>query len=1642
MGAVTAAQVATYIYYAVVVASAVYSYKQQSKMKKNAKAAAEARKGFQLVVEGAVEAVPIVYGRAMLGGTRVYHNTNSSFKYTTPNCDKVFETGGGTIVSGGDFSYVTVGGTINQIYSGVSGISLTGNINGAKNEFLFYQQVLCQGPINGVYDILIDNSFDFDEPSIGNSTARYVYKGGSFVNDKQQLAALRIDCHYNGGYDAVMAANFGDRKSADFPGLAYMSVAVRLDRDEPQFQAVPMIQSYIEGRKVKAVIRSGSPGSYTYALSETLAYSNNPSLCLLDYLLDPRCGKGLSATELDLESFHNAVGVCDTVVQEDVSVSGKIWQPIDNDRHVTTRDLPLYECNVIIDTAKPVRENVEAILSTMGDARLIWSQGRYKLIVQYPLSNAAIQLADTITDDDILHDKPVEVAYPSAAQRLNSATIRFFNEAENFKEDSVTWPPKKTESFKRGVGGKRYQPVGGWATNINAGVFYNSYGVWDGGTTFTDVTYKFVPKETGLYSYQVAGDDSVTFYVNGAVINSSTYWQTIKSGTVALTANTVVTIRLTGADTEADRAVAATLVSPSGVQEWTTRSETYASFQDINTSDVLYQSYLTEDNGVQLENSMFAEGITDYYHALAKAEEIVRMSRSAVTIKFEYVLRNKFLEPGDIIKIDSETLHLGDASDLFVKVDDVKIKEGMTCEITGARFDYTQLAWSEKDSEFSKPGNLYTFGLTAPSFLTYTQGVNALKGSPGTLDWGLSPEPNLNGYILYFHEFQDMDAGNRPIFREIGRAVAPPFYVPNLGSKVGVFGVAAWAGAMKSQITATSKTIVDQIDSELYPPTVDDLTATIYGDFGQSVSLTWTVPTVRDNSIPYMDHKLTRVYRAIDTLPGALSWVLIGETTGDTFVDTSPIYGDLVYGVLLISQRDLESPHSNYEQISIDAGGINSQTALMFAYKRATSTPANNPGDVTYTFAEKKITTPATDALANGWTKTVPSGSDPLYVVAATAYNSTATDSLLAAEWSSPQLMAQSAPKTASVFIYQRTATNSAPSITNDGTPATYNFDTGALTGLPAGWSSTIPVSANKYLWVSQATAISYTSSDTVADTELSSPRLLAQNGDSSLLYIAKAVPEVIKRLQTGAYTPNSIVFEIYTVSGEDPPAATAAYFSFYKGTGSTSYSWGSPINGFGNNYSGQSNLASNLDPTHTALKFEVYLDAGRTQLMDTITVPILNDGLDAYSGYLTNESVTLPCDSAGNVIGSIATMTAGIFKVFKGATDITATMTFGRTATNCAAGIPDASGNYSVTAISADSAFVDYTATLGAVTITKRLSLAKAKTGTTGNTGTSNHRVYRAAATLPPTPGNTTSGGTPSLWSPDPIPVGDIPTGQAQWQSDGTTAAGGTTTVWSTPYLSYLKVGSLEVVSNVVAGGIQIQTGGKIYAGKVASNTTGASTAGFFLGNEGGVAKFTVGDDNLRRALLWDGTDLTLRVDGASGLKIVNMASGSPVALGGLFAQTVFTFPATVLASATGTGTVNRVALASTNGAGTGYAFYSASPVGGNSTEFSVASVATGGATTLRGLNVTDTYIGSDTTSGATNLILYAGSGGTEGQIKMTRGGVNHTVLGAIDNGVGAGAAVTVTNVPAGRGTTLKWAKVPVPTSWDPSGFIYMSYV
>lgn len=287
-----------------------------------------------------------------------------------------------------------------------------------------------------------------------------------------------VHFYANGGTpDPLMTATDAGRTDSKFIDVSYATSAFFYDRESPKYNggSAPKTQFFIEGLKIKSII--GGKGSRS--LSTTKSYSNNPALCLLDYLLSPIYGKGLQLSEIDLESFYQAAKICDRVVRPDVPLEGAIWRTKGG-----KRDVKIYECNLALSSADSMRKNIETLLETMNDAELLWVGGVYKLSVKYPMiyidypepsfaMDDVVQVAEVdgtdslyrslidgnsayptvgaswesaingiLTDADIIREGETSTSWPNASTKYNYCTVRFLNEAKDFEEDSVYWPPK------------------------------------------------------------------------------------------------------------------------------------------------------------------------------------------------------------------------------------------------------------------------------------------------------------------------------------------------------------------------------------------------------------------------------------------------------------------------------------------------------------------------------------------------------------------------------------------------------------------------------------------------------------------------------------------------------------------------------------------------------------------------------------------------------------------------------------------------------------------------------------------------------------------------------------------------------------------------------------------------------------------------------------------------------------------------------------------------------------------------------------------------------------------------------------------------------------------------------------------------
>lgn len=181
----------------------------------------------------------------------------------------------------------------------LGGLEVYVQASGEKNAFLNYVLLWCDGPCEEVEKILFDGvalSISYDMDGIGTAGGRY----NGLVKVKHRLGGSDND-------DAVTDMSFPNWGATDLLlGICYS--LVRLTYDDGVFASgVPGISAVVKGKNDVRDPRD-----------DTFGYTENPILCLNDYLTLSRLGPGIDySTRVSIDEFIDAANVCD----EDVALS-------------------------------------------------------------------------------------------------------------------------------------------------------------------------------------------------------------------------------------------------------------------------------------------------------------------------------------------------------------------------------------------------------------------------------------------------------------------------------------------------------------------------------------------------------------------------------------------------------------------------------------------------------------------------------------------------------------------------------------------------------------------------------------------------------------------------------------------------------------------------------------------------------------------------------------------------------------------------------------------------------------------------------------------------------------------------------------------------------------------------------------------------------------------------------------------------------------------------------------------------------------------------------------------------------------------------------------------------------------------------
>ena len=200
---------------------------------------------------------------------------------------------------------------------------------------------------------------------------------------------------------------------------------------------------------------------------------------------------------------------------------------------------------------------------------------------------------------------------------------------------------------------------------------------------------------------------------------------------------------------------------------------------------------------------------------------------------------------------------------------------------------------------------------------------------------------------------------------------------------------------------------------------------------------------------------------------------------------------------------------------------------------------------------------------------------------------------------------------TASVHLYQRNNTGTAPSVPTD--TLTYTFATALLSGGSlSGWTQSVPDSAGgKYLFITTAAAVSSTDTATVAPSGWSTVRIFAQDGASGTNAISAYLTK--ESVQLSAYANGTVVSY----------APAAGSFKVFSGTVDVS------------TFFTLSTLSNPQALTVTYSSQNYSITGGFDNNEDTATLGIRATGTGVYAGLLIDKLVSLSKAKGGYEIVS-----------------------------------------------------------------------------------------------------------------------------------------------------------------------------------------------------------------------------------------------------------------------------------------------------------------------------------------------------------------------------------------------------------------------
>ena len=381
-------------------------------------------------------------------------------------------------------------GSVEQIpvvygYRRIAGVITFATTGGEKNKYLWVCYTMCEGPVEGLVKVYIDDwDLDTDNPgaAAGNTVpaylnanvsedktankpvnitwgkyknrARLFFSKGEYYTSPSSITVNNYVLGAGGVFEGVPTGDNGYKEQMVHNGLCTIWARYEWNpgEDNPFTGSIPLLHIELLGRKVTPLYTQSniastnnlydtkvtSTESGSYGTNER--YSTNPVEILLDYLRNPRYGKGLNNTDIDWNTWYKAAAKCNQMVPS--SITGQ-----------THRILQL---NAVVQTDATIMNNVKTMLQNFR-AYMPYHQGKYKLRIE-DAGNETDILSGVATIkrtfatlkssqrrgisppiDNIIGD--VSYTGIDRSSKYNQVVVQYVEPEEKFTNQSVTYPP-------------------------------------------------------------------------------------------------------------------------------------------------------------------------------------------------------------------------------------------------------------------------------------------------------------------------------------------------------------------------------------------------------------------------------------------------------------------------------------------------------------------------------------------------------------------------------------------------------------------------------------------------------------------------------------------------------------------------------------------------------------------------------------------------------------------------------------------------------------------------------------------------------------------------------------------------------------------------------------------------------------------------------------------------------------------------------------------------------------------------------------------------------------------------------------------------------------------------------------------------